>query len=131
MHAYTTAKYANYVHVHMYLVHELFSDELKKRKLTNNSYKLDTKIDGNIATWFFETNQKTILDIFSNIINKHNFTETEIENALKKLARKNSWKIKLKNLNELTTEVNNTIFQKEKPNLTNDSLMSPCLDFEK
>ncbi|MBQ7802978.1 hypothetical protein IJ380_03955 [Candidatus Saccharibacteria bacterium] len=131
MKAYTTSKFANYVHTHMYLAFDVFSKMLTEKGLSDSFYKLNVDIDDNVAVWTFETDKEEVLDVFADVINEYEFTGPEVETAVKKVAEKNSWKAKIIDLDELIVELNNIKFQKEKPNSTNDSMESPSLVFEK
>ena len=103
---YTTSKFANYTHVHMYAVHDIFSNELRENGLSEEFYKLDADIDGNVATWSFETDNKSVLEIFENVINEHIFSNVEVKTAVQRIAKKNSWSAEILDLEGLTSEVN-------------------------
>ena len=128
---YTTSKFANYTHVHMYAVHDIFSNKLRENGLSEEFYKLDADIDGNVVTWSFETDNKSVLEIFANVINEHIFSNVEVKTAVQRIAKKNSWSAEILDLEGLTSEVNKIELQKEKPSMKDDSLNAPYLKFKK
>jgi hypothetical protein len=131
MEIYTTSKFANYVHIHMYIVDMAFRNKLIERDLTDCSYNFNVNIDGNVAAWSLSTDSKDITDCFVDVIKELSFDEKNIKEAVKRIEDKNNFKSDIKDLDLLSTELSKIEFVYEKPEITDDNLESPAIDFIK
>ncbi len=118
---YSFSEFANYTHIHMYVFFGIFTNELKKKKLEDSNYKLDVSIDGNVAKWILDTPERKISNIFKKII----------DTAISEIEQKNEFTSKIKDLDLLEREIANVCFTKKKPEISNDSMSSPAIDFYK
>lgn len=128
---YTESQKANYTHIHAYAFYDLFLSEIKRQNLTDPDFQINIDIDGNVATWTLDTTNSKIQNLFQNLIAHQNFTDHQISDAIAKICHKNNLKPHLKNLNHLKSELNRIKFQTEKPEITDDSLISDAIDFIK
>ena len=113
---YSFSEFANYTHIHMYAFFGIFTNELKKKKLEDSNYKLDVSIDGNVAKWILDT---PVID------------KKIIDTAISEIEQKNEFTSKMKDLDLLKREIANVCFTKKKPEISNDSMSSPAIDFYK
>ena len=68
---YSSSKYANYTHVHMYVFYTYLMRELKKANLdSQEAIAIDVNIDGNIAKWEITTKDPRVDYIFDNVANR-------------------------------------------------------------
>ena len=88
MKAYTYSSYANYAHLHMYLIGKRFEQEIVKNHLDQENYNFNISIDENVVTWEFSTDNRKIVNILSRTISNQVFSEAEIQNAVKEIAKK-------------------------------------------
>lgn len=128
---YTKSQKANYTHIHAYAFYDLFLSELKRQNLTDPDFQINVDIDGNVATWAFDTTDSKIQNLFQNLTIHQSFTDHQISDAIAKICQKNNLKPHLKNLNLLKSELNHIKFQTEKPEISDDSLTSDAIDFIK
>lgn len=128
---YTKSQKANYTHIHAYAFYDLFLSEIKRQNLTDPDFQINVDIDGNIATWTLDTTNSKIQNLFQNLIAHQNFTDYQISDAIVKICHKNNLKPYLKSLNLLKSELNRIKFQTEKPEISDDSLISDAIDFIK
>ena len=128
---YTKPQKANYTHIHAYAFYDLFLSEIKRQNLTDPDFQINVDIDGNIATWTLDTTNSKIQNLFQNLIAHQNFTDYQISDAIVKICHKNNLKPYLKSLNLLKSELNRIKFQTEKPEISDDSLISDAFDFIK
>ena len=131
MEVFTTAKYANYIHIYMYIVNSVFAANLERRKLTDENYQFNVSIDGNVATWSLDTTSKDVVDCFADTINNLHINDRLIKKALGQIEKKNHFSSEIKDLDLLTRELSDIKFIDKKPKITNDSLESPAIDFKK
>ncbi|MBQ6510404.1 hypothetical protein IJI94_00310 [Candidatus Saccharibacteria bacterium] len=131
MEIYTTSKFANYVHIHMYLIDAIFKDELTNRGLTDDDYNFNVNIDGNVAAWSLNTNSEKVIDCFADVIKNLKLDESKIKEAVKRIEVNNNFKAKIKDSALLLDELAKIKFIYEKPEITDDSLESPAIDFIK
>lgn len=128
---YTKSENANYTHIHAYAFYDLFLSQTKRQNLTDSNFQINVNIDGNVATWTLDTTDPKIQNLFQNLIAHQNFTDYQISDAIAKICHKNNLKPHLKNLNLLKSELNRIEFQTEKPEISDDSLISAAIDFIK
>lgn len=128
---YTKSQKANYTHIYAYAFYDLFLSEIKRQNLTDPDFQINVDIDGNIATWTLDTTNSKIQNLFQNLIAHQNFTDYQISDAIVKIFHKNNLKPYLKSLNLLKSELNRIKFQTEKPEISDDSLISDAIDFIK
>lgn len=128
---YTKSENANYTHIHAYAFYDLFLDQIKIQNLVNSVFQINVDIDGNVATWTFDTTDPEIQKLFQNLTTHSIFTEHHISTTIAKICHKNNLKAYLKNLNLLKSEISRIKFQTEKPEISDDSLTSAAIDFIK
>ncbi len=128
---YTKSQKANYTHIHAYAFYDLFLDQIKKQNFQTADFQINVDIDGNITTWTLDTTDPKIQNLFQNLIAHQNFTDYQISDAIAKICQKNNLKPHVKNLNLLKSELNRIKFQTEKPEISDDSLISDAIDFIK
>ena len=115
----------------MYEFFGIFTNELKKKKLEDSNYKLDVSIDGNVAKWILDTPERKISNIFKKIIQDTVIDKKIIDTAISEIEQKNEFTSKMKDLDLLKREIANVCFTKKKPEISNDSMSSPAIDFYK
>ena len=115
----------------MYVFFGIFTNELKKKKLEDSNYKLDVGIDGNVAKWILDTPERKISNIFKKIIQDTVIDKKIIDTAISEIEQKNDFTSKIKDLDLLEREITNVCFTKKKPEISNDSMSSPAIDFYK
>lgn len=115
----------------MYVFFFSFAEEIKEYGLENSNYKLDVSIDGNIAKWILDTPEKRISNIFKSIMQDYVFNDEEIKIAISKIEQKNGFILKIKDVDLLRREISSVSFTKKKPEITDDSMQSPAIDFYK
>jgi hypothetical protein len=115
----------------MYVFFGIFTNELKKKKLEDSNYKLDVSIDGNVAKWILDTPERKISNIFKKIIQDTVIDKKIIDTAISEIEQKNEFTSKIKDLDLLEREITNVCFTKKKPEISNDSMSSPAIDFYK
>lgn len=128
---YTTAKFANYVHIHAYVFYAEFRDRIIERRLDRTDYQIDVNIDCNIAEFLFQSQNPLVMQTYKRFVGHLDFTSDLVQRAINKVARKNSFRVKLKDMDLLIRELEKIVFVKEKPKITDDSLESPAIDFIK
>ena len=128
---YSFSEFANYTHIHMYVFFGIFINELKKKRLEDSNYKLDVSIDGNVAKWILDTPERKISNIFKKIIQDTVIDKKIIDTAISEIEQKNEFTSKIKDLDLLEREITNVCFTKKKPEISNDSMSSPAIDFYK
>ena len=128
---YTESENANYTHIHAYAFYDLFLSELKRQNLTDPDFQINVDIDGNVATWAFDTTDSKIQNLFQNLTIHQIFTDHQISDAIAKICHKNNLRAHLKILNLLKSELNRIEFQTKKPEISDDSLISEAIDFIK
>lgn len=128
---YSFSEFANYTHIHMYVFFGIFTNELKKKKLEDSNYKLDVSIDGNVAKWILDTPERKISNIFKKIRQDTVIDKKIIDTAISEIEQKNEFTSKIKDLDLLEREITNVCFTKKKPEISNDSMSSPAIDFYK
>ena len=128
---YTKSQKANYTHIHAYAFYDLFLSEIKRQNLTDPDFQINVDIDGNVATWAFDTTDSKIQNLFQNLTIHQIFTDHQINDAIAKICHKNMIKPLRKNLLLLRSERNHIKFQTEKPEISDDSLTSDAIDFIK
>ena len=131
MKIYSYSNSANYTHIHMYVFFFSFAEKIKEHGLEDSNYKLDVSIDGNVAKWILDTPEKRISNIFKSIMQDYAFNDEEIKIAISKIEQKNSFISKIKDVDLLRREVSSVSFTKKKPEITDDSMQSPAIDFSK
>ena len=131
MKIYSYSSSANYTHIHMYVFFFSFAEEIKEHGFEDSNYKLDVSIDGNVAKWIFNTPEKRISNIFKSIMQDYAFNDKEIKMAISKIEQKNGFISKIKDMDLLRREVSSVSFTKKKPEITDDSMQSPAIDFRK
>ena len=131
MKIYSYSSSANYTHIHMYVFFFSFAEEIKEHGFEDSNYKLDVGIDGNVAKWIFNTPEKRISNIFKSIMQDYAFNDKEIKMAISKIEQKNGFISKIKDVDLLRREVSSVSFTKKKPEITDDSMQSPAIDFRK
>lgn len=131
MKIYSYSSSANYTHIHMYVFFFSFAEKIKEHGLEDSNYKLDVSIDGNVAKWILDTPEKRISNIFKSIMQDYAFNDEEIKIAISKIEQKNSFISKIKDVDLLRNEVSSVSFTKKKPEITDDSMQSPAIDFRK
>ena len=115
----------------MYVFFGIFTNELKKKKLEDLNYKLDVSIDGNVTKWILDTPERKISNIFKKIIQDTVIDKKIIDTAISEIEQKNDFTSKIKDLDLLEREITNVCFTKKKPEISNDSMSSPAIDFYK
>lgn len=128
---YTKSQKANYTHIHAYAFYDLFLDQIKKQNFQTADFQINVDIDGNVATWAFDTTDSKIQNLFQNLTTHQNFTDHQISDAIAKICHKNIFKAHLKNYSLLKSKINRIKFQTQKPEITDDSLTSDAIDFVK
>ena len=131
MKIYSYSSSANYTHIHMYVFFFSFAEKIKEHGLEDSNYKLGVSIDGNVAKWILDTPEKRISNIFKSIMQDYAFNDEEIKIAISKIEQKNSFISKIKDVDLLRNEVSSVSFTKKKPEITDDSMQSPAIDFRK
>lgn len=131
MKIYSYSSSANYTHIHMYVFFFSFAEKIKEHGLEDSNYKLDVSIDGNVAKWILDTPEKRISNIFKSIMQDYAFNDEEIKIAISKIEQKNSFISKIKDVDLLRREISSVSFTKKKPEITDDSMRSPAIDFRK
>lgn len=131
MEIYTTSKFANYAHIHMYIVDLAFRNKLIAHNLTDYNYNFNVNIDGNVAVWSLSADNKDITDCFADVIKELSFDEKNIKEAVKRIEDKNNSKSDIKDINLLISELSKIKFTYDKPKITDDNLKSPAVDFAK
>ena len=131
MKIYSYSNSANYTHIHMYVFFFSFAEKIKEHGLEDSNYKLDVSIDGNVAKWILDTPEKRISNIFKSIMQDYVFNDEEIKIAISKIEQKNGFISKIKDVDLLRREVSSVSFTKKKPEITDDSIQSPAIDFRK
>ena len=115
----------------MYVFFDSFTKALKEKGLEDSNYKLDVSIDGNVAKWILNTPEKRISNIFKSIMQDYIFNDEEIKMAISKVEQKNGFISKIKDMDLLRNEISSVSFTKKKPEITDDSMESPAIDFYK
>lgn len=128
---YTKSENANYIHIHAYAFYDLFLDQIKIQNFQTADFQINVDIDGNVATWAFDTTDSKIQNLFQNLTIHQSFTDHQISDAIAKICQKNNLKPHLKNLNLLKSELTHIKFQTKKPEISDDSLTSDAIDFIK
>ena len=131
MKIYSYSSSANYTHIHMYVFFFSFAEEIKQHGLEDSNYRLDVGIDGNVAKWILNTPEKRISNIFKSIMQDYVFNDEEIKIAISKIEQKNGFISKIKDVDLLRREISSVSFTKKKPEITDDSMQSPAIDFRK
>lgn len=131
MKIYSYSSSANYTHIHMYVFFFSFAEKIKEHGLEDSNYKLDVSIDGNVAKWILDTPEKRISNIFKSIMQDYIFNDEEIKMAISKVEQKNGFISKIKDMDLLRNEISSVSFTKKKPEITDDSMESPAIDFYK
>ena len=131
MKIYSYSNSANYTHIHMYVFFFSFAEEIKEHGLEDSNYKLDVSIDGNIAKWILDTPEIRISNIFKELSRNPLINIPKINEAIIKIEQKNNFTSRIKDMNLLTLELSKVCFTKKKPEITDDSLLSPAIDFYK
>ena len=131
MKIYSYSSSANYTHIHMYVFFFSFAEKIKEHGLEDSNYKLDVGIDGNVAKWILNTPEKRISNIFKSIMQDYVFNDEEIKMAISKIEQKNGFISKIKDMDLLRNEISSVSFTKKKPEITDDSMQSPAVDFRK
>ena len=131
MKIYSYSNSANYTHIHMYVFFDSFTKALKEKGLEDANYQIDVNIDGNVAKWTLNTSEKRISNIFKSIMQDYVFNDEEIKIAISKIEQKNGFISKIKDVDLLRREVSSVSFTKKKPEITDDSMQSPAVDFRK
>lgn len=131
MKVYSYSNSANYTHIHMYVFFFSFAEEIKEYGLENSNYKLDVSIDGNIAKWILDTPEIRISNIFKELSRNPLINIPKINEAIIKIEQKNNFTSRIKDMDLLTLELSKVCFTKKKPEITDDSLLSPAIDFYK
>lgn len=129
MKVYSYSNSANYTHIHMYVFFFSFAEEIKEYGLENSNYKLDVSIDGNIAKWILDTPEIRISNIFKELSRNPLTNIPKINEAIIKIEQKNNFTSRIKDMDLLTLELSKVCFTKKKPEITDDSLLSPAIDF--
>ena len=129
MKIYSYSNSANYTHIHMYVFFFSFAEEIKEYGLENSNYKLDVSIDGNIAKWILDTPEIRISNIFKELSRNPLINIPKINEAIIKIEQKNNFTSRIKDMDLLTLELSKVCFTKKKPEITDDSLISPAIDF--
>lgn len=131
MKVYSYSNSANYTHIHMYVFFFSFAEEIKEYGLENSNYKLDVSIDGNIAKWILDTPEIRISNIFKELSRNPLINIPKTNEAIIKIEQKNNFTSRIKDMDLLTLELSKVCFTKKKPEITDDSLLSPAIDFYK
>lgn len=131
MKIYSYSNSANYTHIHIYVFFDSFTKALKEKGLEDSNYQIDVDIDGNMAKWILDTPEKRISNIFKSIMQDYAFNDEEIKIAISKIEQKNGFISKIKDMDLLRREVSSVSFTKKKPEITDDSMQSPAIDFSK
>jgi len=131
MKIYSYSSSANYTHIHMYVFFFSFAEEIKEHGFEDSNYKLDVGIDGNVAKWILNTPEKRISNIFKSIMQDYVFNDEEIKMDISKIEQKNGFISKIKDMDLLRREISSVSFTKKKPEITDDSMQSPAIDFRK
>ena len=131
MKIYSYSNSANYTHIHMYVFFFSFAEEIKEHGLEDSNYKLDVSIDGNIAKWILDPPEIRISNIFKELSRNPLINIPKINEAIIKIEQKNNFTSRIKDMNLLTLELSKVCFTKKKPEITDDSLLSPAIDFYK
>ena len=113
----------------MYVFFSSFAEEIKERGLEDSNYKLDVSIDGNVAKWILDTPEIRISKIFKELSRNTLINIPKINEAIIKIEQKNNFTSKIKDIDLLTLELSKVCFTKKKPEITDDSLLSPAIDF--
>lgn len=129
MKIYSYSSSANYTHIHMYVFFFSFAEEIKEHGLEDSNYKLDVSIDGNVAKWMLDTPEIRISKIFKELSRNTLINIPKINEAIIKIEQKNIFTSKIKDMDLLTLELSKVYFTKKKPEITDDSLLSPAIDF--
>lgn len=109
----------------------LIAEEIKEHGLEDLNYKLDVSIDGNVTKWILDTPEKRISNIFKSIMQDYVFNDEEIKIAISKIEQKNGFISETKDMNLLRREISSVSFTKKNPEITDDSMQSPAIDFRK
>ena len=129
---YSSSKYANYTHVHMYVFYTYLMRELKKANLdSQEAIAIDVNIDGNIAKWEITTKDPRVDYIFDNVANRTDYINSgAIKKAVKDIAKKMNRGFEILDLELLISEVSAIKLVNKKPNIKDDdSLSAPAVRF--
>lgn len=129
---YTTSRYANYVHLHMYIFFNELMWELKEKKLDyDGAYDVNVEIDGNIATWRMEFYDPRARYVFDTLRVRNDFITTKtIKAAARDIAKKLGRKYEMTDSERVIREIGEISFLDKKPNINdNDLLVAPGINF--
>ncbi|MBR2709201.1 hypothetical protein IKE98_02650 [Candidatus Saccharibacteria bacterium] len=129
---YTSSKYANYTHIHMYVFEKYFIEQIKESKLDyEESYSINVEIDGNVAIWKMSINDPQIEYIFNELVKNPNFIDKRmVKKATKDIAKKMGKKFEITDPELLLEEIRSIKLSDKKPIIKdNDSLDSPAVRF--
>lgn len=129
---YSSSKFANYAHIHMYVFYNFFIKEIKRLDLDYaGSYSINVNIDGNIAVWQLEFGDPQVQHIFETLIENSDFiTSKRIQEATKMVAEKMNKQFEITDSELLLSEIENIKLTTKKPNVEDDdSLCSPAVKF--
>ncbi len=125
---YSSSKYANYAHIHMYIFFNALTNELQKAHVDGkDSYKIDVDIDGNVAIWKFDAKDPRAEYIFNELKDSASYiTKDAIKKATKAIAKKMGKKFEITDFDLLVSELSNIKLSEEKPEIKDDdSLEAP------
>ena len=125
---YSSSKYANYTHIHMYIFFNAFISELDKAHIGGeNSYDIDVDIDGNVAIWKLEAGDPRAEFIFNELREKTDYiTKDAIKKAAKAIAEKMEKQFEITDYDLLISELSKIRLSEQKPEIADDdSLAAP------
>ena len=128
---YSFSEVANYTHIHMYVFFFSFAEGIRKHGFEDSNYKLNVSIDGNVAKWILDTPEIRISNIFKELLRDSLINTSKINEAIAKIEQKNGFASRIKDMELLHKELSRVCFTKKKPEITDDSLLSPAIDFYK
>ena len=115
----------------MYVFFFSFAEKIKEHGLEDSNYKLDVSIDGNVAKWILDTPEIKISNIFKELLRDSLINTSKINEAIAKIEQKNGFTSRIKDMELLRKELSRVCFTKKKPEITDDSMLSPAIDFYK
>lgn len=115
----------------MYVFFFSFAEGIRKHGFEDSNYKLNVSIDGNVAKWILDTPEIRISNIFKELLRDSLINTSKINEAIAKIEQKNGFASRIKDMELLHKELSRVCFTKKKPEITDDSLLSPAIDFYK
>lgn len=130
MKVYFRLEKANYAHVYMYVINELFNEKVAEMNLEEADFRLDCKIDGNVAELKLD-GEKKVLPCFEYALDVENVKEKNIKVAIDEIEQKTGWKGEVEDMGLLIKKIKEVQWTKEKPKITDDEMNAEGIRFVK